>query len=186
MLFATLTFLFILVATGATLGREHSLVQTAADAALALRPLAGPWASALFGVGVLGSALLAVPVIAGTTGYVAAHTFGWRGTLNAPFREAKGFYWIILLALACAAAISFAGVSPIALLYGASIAGGLGTPITLYFAVALARDETTMGSQRIGPWLAGAGWIVAAIMSAASILYLGLSMSAWGGGASHI
>ena len=180
MLFATLTFLFILVATGATLGREHTLVQTAADAALALKPLAGPWASALFGVGVLGSALLAVPVIAGTTGYVVAHTFGWPGTLNAPFREAKAFYGAILASLAIAAVFSFTGVSPIALLLAASVAGGLATPVTLYFAIRLARDETTMGSHRIAPLLAGAGWVVAAIMTAASILYLGLGVGAWG------
>ncbi len=185
MVFATLMFLFILVATGATLGREHSLVQTAADAALALKPLAGPWASALFGIGVLGSALLAVPVIAGTTGYVVAHTFGWRGGLNAPFRDARAFYAAIVAALAIAAVFSFAGVSPIALLYGASIAGGLATPITLYFAVRLARDEVTMGGHRIGPLLAGAGWVVAALMSAAAILYLGVYAGVWGT-ASHL
>jgi Mn2+/Fe2+ NRAMP family transporter len=172
MAFATLTFLFILVATGATLGKHHVAVLTAADAALALRPLAGSWASTLFAVGLLGSALVAVPVIAATTGYVAAHTFGWRGTLNSRFQDARAFYVVILTALAVSASICFVGFSLIPLLYGASLAAGLATPVTLFFAIRLARDKATMGDQRIGPWLAGAGWAVTAIMSTASILYL--------------
>jgi len=172
MAFETLTFLFILVATGATLGKHHITVFTAADAALALKPLAGSWASTLFAFGLLGSALVAVPVIAGTTGYVAAHTFGWPGTLNSTFRDASAFYVVILSALALSAAICFAGFSLIPLLYGASLAAGLATPVTLFLTVRLARDNITMGSHRIGPWLAGAGWTVTAIMSIASVLYL--------------
>jgi Mn2+/Fe2+ NRAMP family transporter len=172
MAFATLTFLFILVATGATLGKHHIAVLTAVDAALALKPLAGSWASTLFAVGLLGSALVAVPVIAGTTGYVAAHTFGWPGTLNSRFQDARAFYVVILASLAAAAAICFAGFSLIPLLYVASLAAGLATPITLFFAVCLARDKATMGDHPINPWLAGAGWVVTAIMSTASILYL--------------
>jgi Mn2+/Fe2+ NRAMP family transporter len=106
------------------------------------------------------------------TGYVAAHTFSWRGTLNSKFQDARAFYVVILGALAVAAAICFAGFSLIPLLYGASLAAGLATPVTLFFVVLLARDKASMGNHRIGHWLAGAGWAVAAIMSAASILYL--------------
>jgi Mn2+/Fe2+ NRAMP family transporter len=160
------------VRVNATLGMHHVTVLTAADAALALKPLAGSWASTLFAFGLLGSALVAVPVIAGTTGYVAAHTFSWRGTLNSKFQDARAFYVVILGALAVAAAICFAAFSLIPLLYGASLAAGLATPVTLFFVVLLARDKATMGNHRIGQWLAGAGWAVTAIMSTASILYL--------------
>jgi Mn2+/Fe2+ NRAMP family transporter len=172
MLVATVTFLFILVATGATLGVHQMTVQTAADAAIALKPLAGPWASALFGIGLLGSALVAVPVIAATTGYVVAQTFNWPGTLDAPLRDARGFYGTIVISLAIAAALSLIGVSPIALLYWASLAGGIATPVTLYFAVRVARDERMMGAHRISPWLAAAGWVVTAIMTAAALTFL--------------
>jgi Mn2+/Fe2+ NRAMP family transporter len=172
MLVATITFLFILVATGATLGKHHITVQTAADAALALKPLAGAWASSLFGLGLLGSALLAVPVIAATTGYVVTQTFGWPGTLDARFEDARLFYGTIIVSLAVAGALSFVGASPIGLLYWASVAGGIATPVTLYLAVRLACDTTMMGQYRIGPGLATAGWIVTAVMSAAAILYL--------------
>lgn len=172
MLVATVTFLFILVATGATLGKHGISVNTASDAALALRPLAGTWASSLFGIGLLGSAALAVPVLVGTNGYVIAQTFGLNGTLNARFQDARAFYVTMLVSLAIAAALAFVGVSPIALLYWASVAGGIATPVTLYFVVRLARDEAVMGEHRIGPWLASAGWVVMAIMTLAAVLYL--------------
>jgi Mn2+/Fe2+ NRAMP family transporter len=175
MLVATVTFLFILVATGATLGAHGISVRTADDAAMALRPLAGAWASALFGIGLLGSALLAVPVIAGTTGYVVAQTFAWPGTLDARFAEARWFYGAILVSLGIAGALSLVGASPIALLYWASVAAGIATPVTLYFLVRLARDRSVMGEHRIDPWLAGAGWVVSGVMTAAAISYLALA-----------
>jgi Mn2+/Fe2+ NRAMP family transporter len=174
MLVVTITFLFILVATGATLGAHGISVQTAEDAALALHPLAGAWSASLFGIGLLGSALLAVPVIAGTTGYAVAQTFRLPGTLDATFSEARTFYGSMLVALGLAGALSFVRVSPIALLYWASVAAGIATPVTLYFLVRLARDTSVMAEHRIGAWLAGAGWAVTALMTAAVVLYLAL------------
>ncbi|MBV8081581.1 MAG: divalent metal cation transporter [Candidatus Eremiobacteraeota bacterium] len=171
MLLATITFAFILVATGATLGTHHIAVETAADAALALKPLAGPWASALFAIGLLGSALVAVPVIAATTGYVVAQTFGWKGTLDADFPHARRFYVVIFASLAVAALLSLVGASPISLLYWASLGGGVATPVTLFFAVRIARDKTMMGEHRIGPWLGAAGWLVTALITASAILF---------------
>jgi Mn2+/Fe2+ NRAMP family transporter len=152
------SFLFILAATGATLGKSHLPILTATDAAAALRPLAGPWAPALFGIGLLASAVLVVPILAGTTGYVVSQTLGWAASLNLSLREGRRFYATILAALAVAATLSFVGVSPIALLYWASVAGGLATPLTLFFAVRIARDRRIMGAHRIGPALAAAGW----------------------------
>ena len=116
----------------------------------------------------------AVPVIVGSTGYAVAQTFGWGGTLDAPLREARPFYAIMLGSLALAAVFALAGVSPIALLYGASIAAGIAGPITLCFTVMIARDKKTMGALRIGPWLATAGWIVTGIVTFASIAYITL------------
>jgi Mn2+/Fe2+ NRAMP family transporter len=103
-----------------------------------------------------------------------AQTFGWKGTLDAPLRDARPFYAVMLGSLALAAVFALAGVPPIALLYGASIAAGIAGPVTLFFTVLIARDEQAMGAQRIGPGLAAAGWIVTAIVTFASIAYITL------------
>lgn len=168
---AGVSFLFILAATGATLGARHLPVETAADAAAALTPVAGPWAGALFGTGLLASAVLAVPILAGSTAYAVAQTFGWPGSLDAPFGAAPRFYAVVLGALAVAAVASFAGIPPIALLYWASIAGGIATPLTLFFAVRIASDRKVMGEHRIGRPLAAAGWAVTAIATLACVAF---------------
>ena len=165
-------FLFILVATAATLGKTHTSVQTATDAAVALQPLAGRWATALFAIGLLGSAAIAVPVLAGTSAYVVAQTFGWRAGLDAPFAKARSFYAVLIGSLALSAAFALVGVSPIALLYWASVAGGLATPITLWLLLAVARNRAIMGARRIGLWLAAAGGIVAAVVTVSCVVFL--------------
>lgn len=176
-------FLFVLVATAATLGKTHTNVQTAIDAAVALRPLAGTWATALFALGLLGSAALAVPILAGTSAYVVAQTFGWRGSLDAPVAQARGFYAVIVGSLAVSAALAFAGFSPIALLYWASVAGGLGTPLTLWLLVAIARNRAIMGESRIGAGLALGGYAVATIVTFSCAIFLiqffSSSISTW-------
>ena len=86
------TFWFIVIATGATLGVHHKTVQTAQDAADALTPFAGHWAKLLFGIGVLASALIAIPVIGATSAYVASEMFGWGGGIDKKFWHAKASY----------------------------------------------------------------------------------------------
>ncbi len=165
-------FLFVLVATAATLGRVHATVQTATDAAIALQPLAGRWATTLFAIGLLASAALAVPILAGTSAYVVTQTFGWRGSLGTPVARAREFYAVIIGSLLLASAFTFAGITPIALLYWASVAGGLGTPVTLWLLVAIAHDRTIMGPSRIGIKLAVAGYSVAAVVTLSCVIFL--------------
>ena len=165
-------FLFVLVATAATLGKTHVLVQTAADAGLALQPLAGRWATALFAVGLLASAALAAPILAATSAYVVAQTFGWRGSLDAPIAQARGFYAVIVGSLALASVLALAGFSPIALLYWASVAGGIATPLTLWLLVAMARNRAIMGASRIGAGLAAGGYAVATIVTLSCAIFL--------------
>ena len=172
MVFAGLTFFFIVVATGATLGVHHKEVQTAQDAALALAPVAGKYASLLFGAGLFGSALLAVPVLAGTSAYVMAETFGWRGSLDSKFPKARRFYGALLISLALGAIVASLGFSPIKLLFYSGIAGGLGTPLTLALLILIARDASVMGKHRISSLLAAAGWLVFAVVVGASLWYL--------------
>jgi Mn2+/Fe2+ NRAMP family transporter len=147
-------------------------VQTAQDAANALTPLAGRWASALFGIGLLGSSIIALPVLAGTSAYVVAEMFGWRKGIDAKFQQAPFFYTVVIVTLAIAVGITFAGIQPIALLFAASIAGGLATPITLFFVLLAAGSTKLMGAFLPPLWLRLGGWLVFAIVSAAAILYL--------------
>lgn len=169
---AGLVFWFVVIATGATLGLQHHHVETAQDAAAALAPLAGRWASVLFGIGLLGSSVIALPVLAGTSAYVAAEMFDWRKGIDARFQQAPFFYAVVIITLAIAVGISFLGVQPIPLLFAASIAGGLATPITLFFVLLAAGSTQLMGSFRPPFWLRLAGWIVFGIVTAAAILYL--------------
>ena len=169
---AGLVFWFIVVTTGATLGLQHHQVQTAQDAAAALAPLAGRWASVLFGIGLLGSSIIALPVLAGTSAYVAAEMFDWRKGIDTKFQQAPFFYAVVIVTLAIAVGISYLGVQPIPLLFAASIAGGLATPITLFFVLLAAGSTQLMGSFRSPLWLRVAGWIVFGIVTAAAILYL--------------
>lgn len=169
---AGIVFWFIVVATGATLGMHHHQVQSAQDAAQALAPLAGRWASIVFGVGLLGSSLVALPVLAGTSAYVAAEMFGRRKGIDAKFQQAPFFYGVVIVTLAIGAGITFIGTNAIALLFAASIAGGLATPITLFFMLLAANDSELMGSFRPPRWLRAAGWIVFAVVAAATIFYL--------------
>jgi Mn2+/Fe2+ NRAMP family transporter len=169
---AGVTFWFIMIATGATLGVHHHAVETAQDAAQALTPFAGRWASLLFGIGLLGSALIALPVLAGTSAYVAAEMFDWRKGIDAKFQQAPFFYATVIATTAIAAAIALCGVPPIKLLFIGSIAGGLATPVTLFFVLMAARSRRVMGAYRIERWLMIAGWCVFGITTAAAIFYL--------------
>ena len=169
---AGLTFWFILVATGATLGAHHKQVQTAQEAAQALAPIAGKYASLVFAIGLLGSALVAIPVIAGTSAYVAAEMFGWRHSLDAKFDRARRFYLTLSGCTLVAVVIGMAGVPPIKLLFFSGIAGGVATPLTMALMLLVGRNRNIMHHLRIPGWLAAAGWSVTALVASATVIYL--------------
>jgi Mn2+/Fe2+ NRAMP family transporter len=169
---AGLTFWFILIATGATLGVHHHTVQTAQDAAQALAPIAGPFAQFIFAIGLLGSALIAIPVIAGTCAYVAAEMFGWRRSLDAQFAGARRFYLALGGCMIVSIGIGMAGVPPIKLLFYSGIAGGIATPLTMGLMLLVGRNKRVMHAARIPGWLAVAGWCVTAIVGSATLVYL--------------
>ncbi len=165
-------FLFVLVASAATIGAKGLPIETPADAARALEPLAGPWAGYLFGLGLFGSAALTVPILASTTAYAVSHTFGWNGSLNASVGEAKAFYATLIASLIVAGLGSFTGVGSIRLLYWASIAGGVCAPVTLVLMNAVARSRSSAGVRPIGVRLSIAGWCVTAVVTLACIAFL--------------
>jgi Mn2+/Fe2+ NRAMP family transporter len=179
---AGLTFWFILVATGATLGAHHKQVQTAQEAAQALAPIAGKYASLVFAIGLLGSALVAIPVIAGTSAYVAAEMFGWRHSLDAKFGRARRFYLTLGGCVLAAVAIGMAGVPPIKLLFFSGIAGGIATPLTMALMLLVGRNTSIMHNLRIPGWLAAAGWCVTLVVTSATVIYLAQTLTGRGSG----
>jgi Mn2+/Fe2+ NRAMP family transporter len=158
MAFSVAIFWFVLIVSGATLGAHHRHVDTAEQAAQALRPLAGPFAAYLFGIGLLASAAVAVPVLAATTAYLFCQQLGWPGSLSSPLGRAKRFYGVIAAALLLGVVLALAPISTISLLFVASIAGGLGTPVGLVFLMLIAHRRDTVRGHRISPVLLALGW----------------------------
>ncbi len=129
MAFSHLTALFIIFATAATL-HAHGVteVTSAAQAADALRPIAGKLAFVLFAMGIIGTGLLAVPILAGSAAYAVSETFGWTEGLGRKPREAKAFYGAIALATLAGVAMNFLAIDPMRALYWAAVVNGLLAP----------------------------------------------------------
>ena len=163
---------FILIGTAATLGVQHHHVQTAQDAAQALAPVAGRWASVIFGIGLFGSAMLALPVIAAGSANATGATFGWKGGINQKPRNAVKFYLVLFVAVATGTGITFLSVPPIALLFYASIAAGFATPLTLALLVLLGSDRRTMKHRAVSKPLTIAGWCVTGVITASALAFI--------------
>ena len=174
------TFWFIVIATGATLGVHHKVVQTAQDAANALTPFAGRWAKLLFGIGLLASALIAIPVLSATSAYVASEMFGWGGGINKNFWRAKKFYVTLVAVLVVGTGVALAGIPPIKLLFIGSITGGLATPITLTMMMLIAGDGRVMKRKILNPILLASGWAVTGVVTTAAMVFLFQIFSARG------
>jgi Mn2+/Fe2+ NRAMP family transporter len=162
----------MLVASAATLGRHHKTVSSAQDAARALGPLAGSTARDLFALGLITSAVVALPVLMATTAYVVGAQFDWRRGLSERVQLARGFYGALVASIALGLAVTLAGVSVIDTLVAASVIGGLGTPFSLILMVLLARDPAVMGARPISGRLAIAGWTVAVVVGGFSLLFV--------------
>jgi Mn2+/Fe2+ NRAMP family transporter len=163
---------FILVATGATVGAHHLHVNTAQDAASALKPLAGRWATDVFAVALLASAAVALPVIVATCAYVTGAEFKWGSGLSAPIRSAPRFYLALATAVVAGVAIALWGFNPIRILFVASIIGGLAAPVGIVALLVVGADPVTMRGDPLPAALRRAGWAVAALISTASVVYL--------------
>jgi Mn2+/Fe2+ NRAMP family transporter len=170
--FTVVIIWFILIATGATLGVAHRPVNTAQEAAQALAPVAGPYAGYVFGVGLLASALIAVPVLMATTGYATGAQLDVRRGLSEPVRDAPAFYGVIAVSTVAAILISAIGVSPIRLLFLASIVAGVATPIGLIALMLVTSDPRLMGHRAVRGPMRVAGWAVTAIVTILSLFYL--------------
>jgi len=147
-------------------------VSTAAEAAEALRPVAGPFAEALFALGIVGTGLLAVPVLAGSTAYALAEAVNWHEGLSGKLRAEPGFYGTIALSMLVGLGINLAGLDPIVGLYLAAVGNGLAAPLLILLMIILGRRRSLMGDQRSGT-LSLVGCAAALVlMTALPLVYL--------------
>lgn len=168
MAFSNLVAFFIIVSTAATL-HAHGVtdIQTSAQAAEALRPLGGEFTFMLFALGIVGTGLLAVPVLAGSAAYAVAECFEWRAGLNLELLEAREFYGLIALATLGGVVINFVGFSPIkALIYSALLNGIIAVPVMVVMML-LASQPEVMGRYTISLKLRICGWLATLVMAAA-------------------
>jgi NRAMP (natural resistance-associated macrophage protein)-like metal ion transporter len=173
MCFSNAVAFFIIVTTAATLHVSGvAKVETAAQAAEALRPIAGNLAFFLFSLGIIGTGFLAVPVLAGSAAYAAAETFGLRGSLELPASRALGFYAIVGAATLGGAALTATEIDPIRMLFWSAVVNGVASvPIMAAVMWAVSRGELEH-KLALPRWLTVLGWLATVLMAAAVALLL--------------
>ncbi|MBV8638200.1 MAG: divalent metal cation transporter [Candidatus Eremiobacteraeota bacterium] len=170
MIFSNVVAFFIIVTTAVTL-HAHGLtnIQSAQDAAKALEPLAGKFAYLLFTLGMVGTGLLAIPALVGSSAYVAAESFDWKHGLDLPLKRAPGFYGALIVGMIIAMIIGFAHVNPIAALFWSAVINGVVAVPLLAVLVHFASDGRLMGKWRSSLAARIWGWATVAVMGAAAI-----------------
>lgn len=163
--FSHLTALFIVIATAATLN-AHGIthVESSAQAAEALRPIAGDFAFVLFAIGIIGTGMLAVPILAGSAAYAVSESFGWVEGLDRKPREAKAFYATIAVATIAGLTLNYVGVDPIKALYWAAVVNGVLAAPLMVVMMLIATNRAVMGKLRVSGKLAAGGWLATAVM----------------------
>ncbi len=158
---------FIILTTAATL-HAHGVhdIESAAQTAQALKPLAGEFAFALFALGIVGTGLLAVPVLAGSAAYAVGETMQWRTGLERKPQLARGFYAVIAVATLVGTAMNFVDVNPIKALFWTAVINGVIAVPMLAAVMLLAARESTMGEFAISGRLKAMGWLTTAVMAA--------------------
>jgi NRAMP (natural resistance-associated macrophage protein)-like metal ion transporter len=178
MFFSNCIAFFIIVTTAATLNANGATqITTAAEAAEALRPIAGELTFVLFAAGIIGTGLLAVPVLAGSAAYAVAETFGLRGSLELPASRALGFYAIIGAATLGGAALAATRIDPIAMLFWAAVINGVvAVPIMIAMMLIVSR-ATDRRLKSLPRWLKILGWLAAGLMALAVGLLLAATVA---------
>ncbi|AZQ53050.1 Nramp family divalent metal transporter [Burkholderia cenocepacia] len=160
---------FIVLTAAATLHAHHIDIKTSADAARALEPLAGHFAYVLFALGIVGTGLLALPVLAGSAAYAAAGTFRWRNSLALKFGVAPEFYAVIVLAVVGGIAFTFMHFDPIRALYWSAVINGVSAVPIMVVMMLMARSRRVMGEFAVRGALAWGGWTATLAMAIAAL-----------------
>jgi NRAMP (natural resistance-associated macrophage protein)-like metal ion transporter len=175
MFFSNLIMYFIILTTAATLhAHGQATITTAQQAAEALRPLAGNAAYLLFTLGLIGTGMLAVPVLAGSCAYAVAEAEAWEGSLEDHPRVAPRFYAVLAVSMILGLALDYSGFDAVWMLFGSAVVNGVLAPPLIMLVVLLTSDPKVMGEQVNSPLLRFLGWITAGIMALASVVMLSL------------
>jgi NRAMP (natural resistance-associated macrophage protein)-like metal ion transporter len=170
MLFSNVVMYFIILSTAATLFKAGKVdIQSATDAAQALRPLAGNAAPILLALGLIGSGLLAVPILTGSSAYALAETFGWKFGLDEKPKGAKAFYAMIIWPTLVGMVINFVGINAMKALFWTAVINGFLAPPLLVIIMLVSNNKKVMGDRVNGRWTNFFGWFATVVMFAAAI-----------------
>jgi len=173
MFFSNLVMFFIIITTATTLGAYGiTNIETASQAAEALRPLAGDFTFILFSLGILGTGLLAVPILAGSASYAFAEAIGWKSGLYRKFKDAHGFYGVIALATVVGLIVNYLNIPPFKMLYYTAVINGIVAPPLLILILLISNNKKIMGQYTNGPISNFLGITITIIMTAAAIALL--------------
>ena len=173
MSFSGIVMFFIILTTGTVLYNNgiHQ-IDTVEQAALALKPLAGNFAYLLFAIGVIGTGLLAIPVLSGSLSYIISETFGWEQGLDKKFHEAKAFYLVIAVSLMLGLSLSYIGITPIQALIYSAILYGLTAPVLIAIILHISNNKEVMGIYTNNKLTNVLGFITLFLMTIAAITLL--------------
>lgn len=176
--FSNLVMFFIILTGGTVLfnGGIHQ-IDTVEQAARALMPLAGRSAYLLFAIGVIGTGLLAVPVLSGSLSYIVTETFGWKEGLDKKFHEAKAFYSIIAISLLLGLSINYIGISPIKALIYSAILYGLTAPVLIAIIIHIANNKKVMGKYTNGRTSNIFGFLTLLFMTFAAVVLVYMQLA---------
>ena len=171
MFVSNLTAYFIMLATAVTLHVSGVTdIETAAQAAGALRPLAGDFAFLLFAIGIIGVGLIGVPVLAGSAAYALAEAMGWKSGLERKPKNARAFYGVIAVSVLLGLVIQYSPVSPMKALFWSAVINGVVAVPLMVVIILIASSKSVMGAFTASRPILALGWIGAAIMGFAAVL----------------
>jgi len=178
MLFSNVVMFFIILTTGTVLFKGGiNQIDTVEQAAQALKPLAGEFAYILFAIGVIGTGLLAIPVLCGSLSYIFTETFGWRDGLDKKFLQAKTFYIIIAISLFLGLMMHYLGLSPIKALIYSAILYGLTAPVLIAIILHISNNKSIMGEHTNGLRSNILGFSTLLLMTVAAIVLIYIQFS---------
>lgn len=177
MLFSNIVMFFVILTSGTVLfnGGIHN-IETVEQAALALRPLAGDAAYLLFALGVIGTGLLAIPVLCGSLSYIITESFGWKRGLDKKFHQAKAFYVVAGISLILGLIINYVGISPIKALLWSAILYGLTAPVLIAIILHIANNKEVMGNFTNNKFSNFMGFTALILMSIAALTLIYLQI----------
>lgn len=170
MLLSEVVMFFIIAACGGILF-THGItnITTASQAAEALRPFAGNATYYLFAAGIIGTGLLAIPVLAGSSSYMMAESFRWKEGLYRKLSQASAFYGIIIISMLVGLAINFLDIDPMKALIYAAVVNGIVAPVVMFLILRLASNKKIMGKWANRPWSSAIGWLTTAAMAVSGV-----------------